>query len=807
MKDKNNSESQLEEKYKFLVDNLQDMILTVSPAGILKDVSSSIRDFGGYEPNKEIGCRISKYFANKRELTKSLKIIKDIILDKRPTSLEFMYKPKKGRPFPVELTGRPVIYNNKAVSIICSLRNITERKKAEKEILDNEKKYHTLFSRTADPIFIFDKKSHLFLDFNKATERIYGYTPKELRAMTPYDLHPPEEIDKVQNQIDIKNVDKAFNYTHITKKGRQMLVEIKSDEITYHGKPAWISVIHDVTEQKKTENALKKARQETERANRHLTQSIKLANQLAEEAKKANQSKSDFLANMSHEIRTPMNGIIGMTGLLLDTELTAEQREFAETVQKSTESLLSIINDILDFSKIEAGKLEFETLDFDLRITLEDLNDIMALRAHEKGLELSCLVEPEVPSRLRGDPGRLRQILTNLISNAIKFTEKGEVSLNVNLDKEEKDQVIIRFAVKDTGIGIPSDKIDNLFQAFSQADTSTTRQFGGTGLGLSISKQLAEIMNGTIGVKSKEGKGSTFWFTACLKKQPQTEYAEIIAGKDISGMRILSVDDNATNRKVLAGMLSSWGCRHTEVPDAETSIKKLLSAKKKGDPYRIALLDMQMPKTDGKELGRMIKDEPLLCNTILVMMTSVGKRGDAPKAEKIGFSAYLTKPIKQSQLFNCLMVLTGLKSEPGPSKRKIITRHSLAEENKHKIRILIAEDNIINQKVALRILEKIGYRANTVANGKEAVETLKTIPYDLVLMDVQMPEMDGFEATGIIRDPGSGVLDPKIPIIAMTAHALKDDRKKCLKAGMDDYVSKPVRPNDLAKAIARWVPK
>ena len=540
--------------------------------------------------------------------------------------------------------------------------------------------------------------------------------------------------------------------------------------------------------------------------NQELEKAIEQANIMAHTAEVANLAKSEFLANMSHEIRTPMNGIIGMTSLLSGTKLTAEQREFTEIIRSSGDSLLDIINDILDYSKIEAGKFDFENIDFDLRVTFDEASDLIAIKAHEKDLELINVFHHEVPSLLCGDPGRLRQILINLVGNSIKFTQKGEVAIYTTLESEDATHAVIRVSVTDTGIGVPNDRMDRLFQSFSQVDSSTTRKYGGTGLGLTISKQLAEKMGGGIGVESEEGKGSTFWFTAVFEKQPEGREKKMVVPENIKGKRILIVDDNATNRYILREQLKLWECRYKEAPDGEQALVELKAAFINKDPFEIAIFDMQMPAMDGATLGKKVKQDSDLKNTILVLMSSMGQRGDAKQLKKIGFAAYLIKPVKQSQLFDCLSIVAGIQKEPDKKESAaIVTRHSLAEDQKYKTRILLAEDNHINQKVALNILKKLGYRADAVANGKEAVKALEMISYDIVLMDCQMPEMDGYDTTGVIRNLESKVLDHNVIIVAMTANAMKEDREKCLKSGMDDYLAKPIKPQGLSDMLDKWL--
>ncbi len=669
-----------------------------------------------------------------------------------------------------DATGKPV-------RMAGSHTDITERKQGEAELARQKEFFESLVQNNPVAIVLLDLEQRITL-CNPTFEKLFGYAcaevvGKDLDALLSPTAGREQAVAYTQQALHgetVRGIGKRKR-----RDGSLVDVEILGIPVFVEGRRLGVlGMYHDISE-------LVRAR---------------------EEAEAADKAKSAFLAAMSHEIRTPLNGVIGMTGLLLDTPLTPQQRQFAETIRFSGENLLTIINDILDFSKIEAGKMDLETTDFDLRQVVDNIGALFAERAYHKGLELITAVDPDVPEVLCGDPFRLGQVLTNLVGNALKFTERGEIALRVQVVETHGDSVTLRCAVRDTGIGVTPEQQARLFKPFSQADASTTRKYGGTGLGLVISRRLVEMMGGQIAIDSVPGEGSAFWFTVRMNLGSPEALKKIVVAASLKGVRVLIVDDNATNRAVLHHQVIAWGMLPQSAAGARVALEKLRAAAA-DEPFSVALLDMEMPEMDGIQLTSAIRAEPQLAAVKLILLTSVGRIGGEQVVRNLGLDASLVKPIRQSDLYNCLITTLGISAAPVAAAGSASALDQKTEGR--NVRLLLAEDNAVNQQVAMFMLQARGYLVDTVANGREAVDALVRAPYDVVLMDCQMPEMDGFEATAEIRQREG--FARHTPIIALTAHALRGERDKCIAAGMDDYVAKPITPATLFDTLRRWVPR
>ncbi|MGA2585971.1 MAG: response regulator [Candidatus Aminicenantales bacterium] len=774
-----------------LLNSLNDGIVSMDKKNMITEWNQAAERIFGYLRQEVLGKNLDRLIGGSKSLEATLVTANVMMKRQRIVNLETVRFRHDGTPVPVSISASPILSDDKFLGSVAIYKDITEWKRREEEqrLIEREiralKEFNeTIVTSLAEGIVLENAKG--FITFaNPTLEKLLGYSPGDLIGSHWKALVHPAELKKIKEKTRsrTKTTIEHYESRFMTKDGKAIPVLVSAQSLFYKTRfKGVLSAISDITPQKDIERELQTAK---------------------EEALSANRAKGEFLANMSHEIRTPMNGIIGMIELALGTSLTTEQKDFLKAARASAESLLKILNDILDFSKIEAGMIEFESISFNLRDSITDIVATLALAAHKKNLELACRVSPTIPDLVVGDLGRLRQIIVNMVSNAIKFTEKGEVVVEVKAESRTDRDIVLHIAVKDTGIGIPAAKKDDIFRAFVQADGSMTRKYGGTGLGLAISSQLVEMMGGKIWVDSTVGKGSTFHFTTRLELRKQAEPPRsAVEPKVLQDLPVLIVDDNATNRSILKEMLESWSMKPV-VADSGLSALSLLKIRERNrNPIKLALVDSNMPGMDGFSLIDRIKNDPAFSGSTILMLTSAERLGDLKKSKDLGIAAYLTKPIKPSALFDAIMMGLGSASL-NKEERPLVTGQYLRENRRH-LRILLAEDNLINQKVAVRLLEKNGHKITAADDGKKVLGAWKKEHFDLILMDVQMPELNGFEVTTAIRKAEKKT-KAHVPIVAMTAHTMKGDRERCLDAGMDDYLSKPLRPEELLATIERVV--
>ncbi len=655
------------------------------------------------------------------------------------------------------------------------------------ELESSEHRYRRIVE-TAFDAFVGMDATGVINDWNSQSEATFGWARSQVLGQSLSRIIAlQDEIKDVQLLLytaDAIQPRKKLEMMARHRDGHEFPVEFMISSLNLGEERMFAAFLHDVTDRARAEQESLRARKAAEHASR---------------------AKSEFLANMSHEIRTPLNGIVGMTDLVMDTDLSLEQREYLDTVKVSADTLLTVINDILDFSKIEAGKVDLEAIDFNLRDCLESLLKTLAFQAHKKRLELLCEIAPDVPDSVRGDSNRLRQVIVNLVSNAIKFTEKGEVGVEVQIESMNQSELSLHFIVSDTGVGIPPEKQKLIFDPFSQADSSTTRKYGGTGLGLTISTRLVDMMGGRLWVTSEIRRGAQFHFTVKLKfsTSGKPEPEAHASPEVLRGTRILVVDDNRASRRILDGVLKRWELRPSIAESGVQALELITAAYESGDPYPLILTDMHMPEMDGFTLIERIRQNPVLNAATIMMLTSAGQRGDAARCQELGVAAYLLKPVRQSELREAIARVLGAGSQSKGAP--LITRYSLqdARESSIPLRVLLAEDNAVNQRLAARLLQKRGHRVTIAGNGRGALEAFEKHAFDMILMDVQMPEMDGYEATEAIRklEKHGGA---QVTIIALTAHAMSGDRERCLAAGMDGYLTKPIRPSELDEVLQKY---
>jgi two-component system sensor histidine kinase/response regulator len=786
-----------EDRFRLFVDAVTDYaLLMLDPGGHVISWNSGAERIKGYKAEEIIGKHFSCFYLPEAIATGHPDAELQIAATEGRYVEEGWRVRKDGSRFLADVVITAIRDKNSELAGFAKVtRDITDRRISLDSLHSSEERFRLFVDSVSDyALLMLDPSGHV-VSWNSGAERIKGYKAEEIIGKHFSCFYLPEAIEKGHPDEELRIATAEGRYVEegwrVRKDGSRFLADVLIAAIhNRNGKLAgFAKITRDITERKKIDQQLQKAK---------------------ETAESADIAKSEFLANMSHEIRTPMNGVIGLTGLMLSSDLNPQQREFAETIRASGETLLTIINDILDFSKIEAGKLIIEILDFDLIETVESSLDLLAETAYGKRIELACEIAPNIHSGLRGDPGRLRQILINLVSNAVKFTTEGEVVVRVSIASQTETHVMVKFDVEDTGIGISSAEQKILFQPFRQADGSTTRKYGGTGLGLAIAKHLVTIMEGQIGVESQVEKGSKFWFTAKFEKL--TAPTIPLNTNEVSDLRVLVVDDNKTNRQILRHQLLAWKMRPDCAVSGEEALKMLRAAASAGKPYALALLDFQMPEMDGLGLACAIKSDPVIRITRLVILTSHGQLLSPAELQEFGIDSCVVKPTKQSRLFDCIVnavnKMAGRNSHPKTVVPGAAAVHLEAPTPLMRLRILIADDNGANRAVALGQVRQLGYAAEAVADGSEVVKALEEVPYDVILMDCQMPELDGYEATKNIRKREQaldGLCPWKTPIhiIAMTAHALHGEREKCLAVGMDDYVSKPVRVFELKAALKK----
>ncbi|MGO8879254.1 MAG: response regulator [Desulfomonilaceae bacterium] len=774
-----------------ITDNMAEALYVVDRAGVITFLNPAAENLMTSPASQMLGQKLDTFVQIQHDQDGSLVIEQDTALEAMEKGIKVSEEANMkilgaSQAFQVFLTSAPIVEHGAITGAVTVIEDVTERKKTEMELRRSEIRLRSVVHNALDAIITVDAQGRIET-FNPSAESVFGFSRDEVFGQNARILMPEPYASSFEEFVTkalLLDAPKPFSQkTEIIarhKDGSTFPVELSISEIRLGATKMLLGIIRDISERKRFERELISAR---------------------ERAEQASKAKSEFLANMSHEIRTPMNGIIGMTQLALETNLTPEQRDYLSTVKSSSELLLKLINDILDFSKIEAGKLEIDRVDFEFRDTLADTMRALALQAEEKGLELLFQVAEDVPDNLYGDPARIRQIIVNLVGNAIKFTESGEIVAGAELWNTEGNRVTIHFCISDTGIGISQEKIQKIFQPFDQADTSTTRRYGGTGLGLSISSRLVEIMDGQIWVDSKLGQGSKFHFTIQLdvsRAEIQGKHPAPIEA--LEGVRVLIVDDNLTNRKILDGQLSNWGMSAALAQSGVDTIAIMKTFASKQTPFAVALIDCMMPEMDGFQLASIIKNSPELNKTKLVMLSSAAQVGDAEERKRFGLEAWLVKPVKQSELLTCLLTILGDTYDPKSAALQEDQKEIASSVHHKKAKILLAEDNVINRTFAIRLLEKAGHTVVCVENGQEVLDLMETEKFDLILMDVSMPEMDGYEATRRIRSAEKET-SRHIPIIAMTAHALMEDRGRCLEAGMDDYISKPVNTKELFQKI------